>query len=118
MRANLGTAVTRGLRLRCPACGKGRLFSGYIAPRPVCEACGENLAPFVTADFAPYLVTFSIALTFTPAILAVSTLTDIPEWLALSVGLFLALGCALLLLPRAKGAAVALLWSLNIRGNA
>ena len=29
-----------GLLGRCPACGRGRLFKGYIAMPPACEACG------------------------------------------------------------------------------
>jgi uncharacterized protein (DUF983 family) len=29
-----------GLRNRCPRCGQGKLFSGYLALRPACDVCG------------------------------------------------------------------------------
>ncbi|HTT46874.1 MAG TPA: DUF983 domain-containing protein [Pseudolabrys sp.] len=33
-------AMTRGLRGRCPRCGEGRLFEGFLKLRPRCESCG------------------------------------------------------------------------------
>ncbi|MCA0420344.1 MAG: DUF983 domain-containing protein, partial [Proteobacteria bacterium] len=36
-------AVARGLRGRCPHCGKGRLFRAFLKPVDRCEACGEDL---------------------------------------------------------------------------
>jgi uncharacterized protein (DUF983 family) len=32
--------IARGLAGRCPRCGKGRLFQGFLGLRPHCEACG------------------------------------------------------------------------------
>ena len=32
--------IARGLRGRCPRCGEGRLFSGFLNLRPACEKCG------------------------------------------------------------------------------
>jgi uncharacterized protein (DUF983 family) len=29
-----------GLRCRCPRCGEGRLFQGFLTVRPNCERCG------------------------------------------------------------------------------
>ena len=29
-----------GLTCRCPRCGKGKLFQGFLDIRPSCEACG------------------------------------------------------------------------------
>ncbi|MFQ5457937.1 MAG: DUF983 domain-containing protein [Myxococcota bacterium] len=31
---------TATIRARCPCCGQGRIFSGWLALRPACEACG------------------------------------------------------------------------------
>jgi uncharacterized protein (DUF983 family) len=39
-RQQLGSAVSRGLRGRCPRCGEGPLFLGFLNLRPRCEACG------------------------------------------------------------------------------
>lgn len=35
--------VAAALRLRCPVCGRGRLFSGWFAMHPRCPACGLDL---------------------------------------------------------------------------
>jgi len=32
--------ILTGLLCRCPRCGKGKLFSGFLTLRPRCEACG------------------------------------------------------------------------------
>lgn len=32
--------IAQGLRCRCPRCGEGKLFSGFLTLRPSCERCG------------------------------------------------------------------------------
>jgi uncharacterized protein (DUF983 family) len=32
--------IIRGLRCRCPRCGEGKLFQGFLTLRPACEHCG------------------------------------------------------------------------------
>jgi uncharacterized protein (DUF983 family) len=39
-RQQLGSAISRGLRGRCPRCGEGALFRGFLNMRPRCESCG------------------------------------------------------------------------------
>ena len=34
--------ITAGLLCRCPRCGKGTLFSGFLTLKPRCDACGLN----------------------------------------------------------------------------
>lgn len=36
----LTAALWRGLRLRCPVCGQGKLFRNWIAMHAHCEQCG------------------------------------------------------------------------------
>jgi uncharacterized protein (DUF983 family) len=33
-----------GITCRCPACGKGRLYQGFLDLRPECESCGLDFA--------------------------------------------------------------------------
>jgi uncharacterized protein (DUF983 family) len=35
--------IARGIRLRCPACGEGRIFRGWLQMRDCCPACGRPL---------------------------------------------------------------------------
>lgn len=113
---DVGRAVARGFRGRCPRCGQGRLLSGYISPVADCPRCGEHLRPYQTADFAPYLVVFANGLIFTPVIVVLSMSPYGSVWLT-ALLVLVALANALTLLPRAKGAAIALLWALDIRAN-
>lgn len=108
--------MRRGFLGRCPRCGQGRILSGYISPVADCATCGERLQPYQTADFAPYLVVFSNGLIFTPIIVLLSMSPYGTPW-RVALLIAAALANALTLLPRAKGAAIALLWALDIRAN-
>ncbi|HUL90569.1 MAG TPA: DUF983 domain-containing protein [Pseudolabrys sp.] len=44
--------IGRGLRGRCPRCGEGRLFRGFLALRPACEYCGLDYS-FADAGDGP-----------------------------------------------------------------
>ena len=35
---------------RCPRCGRGPLFKGYLDVAPACSACGLDYAPFDAGD--------------------------------------------------------------------
>jgi uncharacterized protein (DUF983 family) len=107
----LGVALQRGVRGRCPACGKGRLLRNYLTPNAECAKCGENLSRYQTADFAPYIVTFLVGLIFTPIalVLTASGARD----LTLPVLLLAAVASAVLSLPPIKGAALGLLWAMD-----
>jgi len=36
----LSNAIHAGLRCRCPRCGEGKLFAGFLTLRPHSEVCG------------------------------------------------------------------------------
>src|SRR5690348_14290485 len=44
--------VLAGLACRCPRCGKGKMFSGFLGLKPRCEACGLDYS-FVDAGDGP-----------------------------------------------------------------
>ena len=46
-KVKLGTALSRGLRLRCPRCGTGRIFrrAWTYSEYPECPACGLRFDP-------------------------------------------------------------------------
>ncbi len=58
---SVGQAFSRGIRLRCPLCGQGRLFRGLIQMRKNCEECGFHFvrAPgyFLGSTYINYGVT-------------------------------------------------------------
>jgi len=63
--------ISRGLRGRCPRCGQGRLFQGFLSLRPACEHCGldygfadagDGPAVFVIL-FGGFIVVFAALIT-------------------------------------------------------
>lgn len=107
-RASVLLTLWRGLRLRCPACGEGRLFRGYLKLSAACPRCGADFGRAETADVAPYVTVFVVGVLVMPTT-AVFAFDHQGDWL-LPLSLFLAVGLTLALLPRVKGALAALLW--------
>ena len=52
--------IGRGLRGRCPRCGQGRLFQGFLTLRPACERCGLDYG-FADAGDGPAVFVILIA---------------------------------------------------------
>ena len=44
--------IARGLRGRCPHCGEGKLFQGFLTLRPRCDHCGLDYS-FADAGDGP-----------------------------------------------------------------
>jgi uncharacterized protein (DUF983 family) len=87
-----------------------------MTPISTCGSCGENLAPYLTADFASYVVMFFVGLLATPAVLVLSIRSADSTWPVIAVAV-LAVAATLFLLPRAKGAGIGLLWALDVKSN-
>ncbi|MEO8114260.1 MAG: DUF983 domain-containing protein, partial [Phenylobacterium sp.] len=51
----LATALLRGLKGHCPACGHGKLFWKYLKVSQRCEACDHDLARYPADDGPAYL---------------------------------------------------------------
>jgi len=109
-------AVKRGLLLRCPCCGKGKLFSRYLKVTDVCSVCGEELYHHRADDGPAYLtilvVVHVIGITLHSL---VGYMQDDPLLLALLL-CALATVLSLLLLPRMKGLMVAVQWAKEMHG--
>ena len=52
----LAESALRGIACRCPRCGKGKLFAGFLDLRPNCEACGLDYAFTDVGDGAAIFV--------------------------------------------------------------
>ncbi len=110
------TSVLRGFRRRCPNCGTGALYRAYLKPVAQCSACGESYGDIRADDFPPYLTILVVGHLVVPLILlaerlGVSTGAQVALWVPVTLLL------TLLLLPRFKGAIIALMWSLNMRAT-
>ena len=108
-------AVLRGLRGRCPECGRGKLFAGYLKQAPACTACGAATGEIAAEDGPPWLTVLMLgpllaALTFISA-----RQEGWPLWMRLGgLGAF-AILAVLVMLPRVKGGLIGVLWGMRAR---
>jgi uncharacterized protein (DUF983 family) len=110
-RRNTWLAVRRGLALRCPACGKGKLLAGYLKPADQCASCGEDFSHIRADDGPAWATILLIGHLVSPAFFVFAT-TDAET--GFRAFLFIAaavIAATLLVLPRMKGLFVALIWA-------
>ena len=111
-----GLAMRRGAMRRCPACGEGPLFRGYLTVRDHCPACGEALHHQRADDGPAYLTILVVSHLLTPLLLIVF-LAWRPGVAAMLTGfLGAAVVMSLALLPVVKGALVGLQWARRMHG--
>jgi uncharacterized protein (DUF983 family) len=73
--------IAAGLRCRCPRCGKGKLFQGFLTLKPRCESCGLDYS-FIDAGDGPAVFIILLAgLVVVGCALAVEVLYQPPYWL-------------------------------------
>ncbi|MGF1629318.1 MAG: DUF983 domain-containing protein [Kiloniellaceae bacterium] len=117
VRPGLGEAIWRGLRGRCPSCGEGRLFASYLKQAAACAVCHEPLGHLRSDDAAPWLTILVVGHIAVPVILAVERYSQWPTWLAMTVWPLFALALTLLVLPRAKGLLLSVIWVTRAPGS-
>ncbi len=109
-------ALLRGWRKRCPNCGDGALFDGYLKVHDSCGTCGQELHHHRADDGPAYLTILLVAhiIGFAIHIMWVQLRPD-PLVMAttLAVG---AVVLSLLLLPRMKGMIVGIQWARRMHG--
>jgi uncharacterized protein (DUF983 family) len=100
--------VPVGLKCRCPRCGEGRLFAGYLSIAEQCERCGLDFAFADSGDgpavFAIFIVGFLVA----GGALFLEVAWQPPWWVHVAVWGPLVIGLSLGCLRPLKGLAVAL----------
>jgi uncharacterized protein (DUF983 family) len=97
-----------GLACRCPRCGKGRLFQGFLTIRPRCEVCGLDFAFADSGDGPAVFIIFFAGLVVVGSALVVEILFEPPFWLHALLWGPLILAVTLLPLRPMKGLMVAL----------
>ncbi|MGV8853761.1 MAG: DUF983 domain-containing protein [Devosia sp.] len=97
-----------GLRCRCPRCGEGKLFKGYLKIAPVCSACGLDLSFADSGDGPAIFVIFLVAPVIIILALTVGAVFNPPPYVHLMLWIPATIIFSLALLPPFKGVLVAL----------
>ncbi|MGE5536309.1 MAG: DUF983 domain-containing protein, partial [Acidobacteriota bacterium] len=72
--------IGRGLRCRCPRCGEGRLFRGFLTLRPACDACGLDYSFADSGDGPAIFVILLAGFVVVFAALITEVLYQPPLW--------------------------------------
>ena len=96
------------LACRCPRCGKGKLFDGFLTLRPRCEACGLDYAFADSADGPAVFVIFFAGFIVVGSALVTEILYEPPFWVHALLWAPLILVTTLLPLRPMKGLMIAL----------
>jgi uncharacterized protein (DUF983 family) len=104
----IASPVRAGLAGRCPRCGQGRLFQGFLGLRPRCESCGLDFAFADSGDGPAVFVILLAGLVVVASALVVEVLYEPPFWLHALLWGPLILATTLLPLRLMKGLMIAL----------
>ena len=110
----LATALLRGLSGRCPACGVGKLFRGYLRVESTCAACDAPLGLVRADDAPPYFTIVVVGHLIVPGMLILERDVTPPLWVHAAIWLPLTAALSLALLRPIKGATVGLMLKLGI----
>jgi uncharacterized protein (DUF983 family) len=99
-----------GLRLRCPECGKGPVFAGYLKFQDKCPACGANFRAADAGDGPAVFIILIVGAIVTPLLIVLQFGLHLPSLVALALTLIAAVGLCLALLPPFKATLFALQW--------
>jgi uncharacterized protein (DUF983 family) len=104
----LTESAWRGIACKCPRCGKGSIYSGFLTLRPACESCGLDFAFMDSGDGpAIFMIMIAGAIVVTAA-LVVEVKYQPPLWLHAVLWLPLILATTLLPLRSMKSLLIAL----------
>lgn len=104
----LSGAIVAGLYCRCPRCGRGKLFHGFVTLRPRCEACGLDYNFADSGDGPAVFIMFLAGFIVVGAALVTEVLYQPPYWVHAALWLPLILIVTLGPLRPMKGLMIAL----------
>ena len=105
---SLASILLAGVKGRCPRCGEGRLFSGYVAVAPGCAVCGLDHGFADAGDGPAVFVSLVGGFIVLGIALAVEIAYEPPMWVHIAIFMPLTLIVCLALLRPFKGLLIAL----------
>ena len=104
------TGMRRGLARRCPNCGEGALFSGFLKVEPTCAACGHDNGRYRSDDGPAYFTLLIVGHLLVAPLLAFRFIWTWDPALVLAVTLPLVGAGTLATLAFVKGAFIGVQW--------
>ncbi len=102
------SAFRNGLACRCPRCGEGKLFAGFLTVAPRCTVCDLDLGKQDSGDGPAIFIIFILGAIVVPLVFWFEFAYEPPFWLHMVIWMPVILGGALLMLRPMKGVMIAL----------
>jgi uncharacterized protein (DUF983 family) len=99
-----------GIAGKCPRCGQGPLFDGYLALAPGCASCGLSFAFADGGDGAAWFVMLFVCVVGVGSILGIEVAYSPPFWVHAIAAIPLLIVLPLLLLRPVKGMLICQQW--------
>lgn len=112
----LKTALARGVRSKCPSCGKGKLFEKQLYIVDECSECGEDLFHHRADDLPAYLNILVVGHVVIGTMMAVMSYLDMGMWPLTFLTVAIALVMAFMLMRPLKGLVVGAQWAFRMHG--
>jgi len=109
-------AIFRGFRRRCPSCGSGPMFNGYLKVRHSFPVCEEELHHHGADDGPPYLTLLLVGHIIGPAMLWFFVEFEPDPFTFLAIFSVASVALSLWFLPRLKGLIVGVQWAARMHG--
>lgn len=113
----LTQALIRGICGRCPNCGKGNLFESYLKQIQYCAYCNHEWGHIRADDGPAWLTVLIVAHLLAPFLFFVLSKEDWPDWQVMTVTTTYILVLMFIILPRAKGLFISLIWKFGCIGS-
>lgn len=104
----LTQTILRGLACKCPRCGRGKLFAGFLTLRPQCDSCGLDYAFIDSGDGPAVFIIMLAGAIVVACALIVEVKYQPPFWVHAALWLPLILATTLLPLRSMKSLLIAL----------
>ena len=111
------SVLWRGIQKRCPKCGIGAVLTGYLKPASSCSHCGEDFSHMSADDGPAWLTLLIVGHAIVPLMLVFGRDNAIPAWFSITSLTLITLFGVYFVLPRAKGAFIALIWVTGATGQ-
>ena len=92
-------------------------MEGYLKPLPTCTTCNEDFSHISADDGPAWLTLLVVGHAIVPLMLVFGRNDYVPLWLAILILSFVTLIGVYLVLPRAKGIFIALIWLTGATGQ-
>jgi len=107
--------VSTGIAGKCPRCGRGHLFAGYLNVAPKCSSCGLSYEFADGGDGAAWFVMLFVCVVGVGSILGVEVAYSPPFWVHALIAIPVLVILPLVLLRPVKGVLLNQQWKTGAR---